>query len=122
MNMQFTNNLRAARLSSGLTQRELAEKLGVVPSCYANWEQGRTQPDLSALCRIVKILDLSFDELFEFDEISSRPISEKAPLSYEKISKTELSDNEKELLENFNLLPKNLQLLALKTLKVWAKG
>lgn len=122
MNTQFTNNLKAARLSSGLTQRELAEKLGVVPSCYANWEQGRTQPDLSALCRIVKILDLSFDELFGFDEISSRPVAEKAPLPDEKFSKAELSDNERELLENFNSLPKNLQLLALKTLKAWAKG
>ena len=41
----------------------VAEKLDVVESCYANWEQGRTQPDIENLRKLSQILNISIDEL-----------------------------------------------------------
>ena len=63
MDKAFCENLRDIRKSVGLTQRQVAEKLYVVESCYANWEQGRTEPNISMLRKLSKILNVSIDEL-----------------------------------------------------------
>ena len=36
MDKIFCNNLKLIRKVSGLTQKQVADKLGVVESCYAN--------------------------------------------------------------------------------------
>ena len=63
MDKIFCDNLKRARRSLGLTQKQVAEKLKVVESCYANWEQGRTEPSIYALRELGRILDVSVDEL-----------------------------------------------------------
>lgn len=63
MDKKFCDNLKAARKQLGLTQREVAEKLGVVESCYANWEQGRTEPNIEMLRNLGKLFDVSIDDL-----------------------------------------------------------
>ena len=63
MDKIFCNNLKEARKQIGFTQKMVAEKLDVVESCYANWEQGRTQPDIENLRKLSQILNISIDEL-----------------------------------------------------------
>ena len=46
-----------------MTQKEVAKKLGVVESCYANWEQGRTEPSISSLRKISIIFQINLDDL-----------------------------------------------------------
>lgn len=49
--------LEAARINAGLTQAEVAEKLGVSRSTVINWELHRTSPSVSqanALCALYK--------------------------------------------------------------------
>jgi transcriptional regulator with XRE-family HTH domain len=41
--------LRAARRGAGLTQKQLAEALGVEPITVSRWERGATTPDLEVL-------------------------------------------------------------------------
>lgn len=59
----FFQNLRTLRKSANLTQREMAQKLGVSRSCYTYYETGHTQPDLITLVRICRILEVSADSL-----------------------------------------------------------
>ena len=63
MDKQFCENLKLARLGSKMTQKQVALELGVVESCYANWEQGRTEPNISTLRDIARIFDISLDDL-----------------------------------------------------------
>lgn len=63
MDKLFCENLKYFRKDVGLTQKQVAEKLGVVESCYANWEQGRTEPPISMLRKLSKIFKVSIDEL-----------------------------------------------------------
>ena len=63
MDAQFCKNLRSARLEQELTQKQVALKLGVVESCYANWEQGRTEPNLEMLRQLSALLHVTVDEL-----------------------------------------------------------
>ena len=63
MDKQFCENLKNARKFANLTQAQVAIKLNVVESCYANWEQGRTEPNIDMLRKLTKILKISIDEL-----------------------------------------------------------
>ena len=37
--------------------------LNVVDSCYANWEQGRTEPNIEMLRKLSALLEVSLDDL-----------------------------------------------------------
>ena len=63
MDQQFCKNLKDARKTSGLTQKQVALSLRVVESCYANWEQGRTEPNVDMLRKLSLLLNVSLDEL-----------------------------------------------------------
>ena len=63
MDKKFCNNLKEIRKLCCLTQKQVADNLGVVESCYANWEQGRTEPSISMLRKICEIFVINIDEL-----------------------------------------------------------
>lgn len=63
MDKLFCNNLKEARKACGLTQKQVANALNIVESCYANWEQGRTEPNIEMLRNLSKILKISIDDL-----------------------------------------------------------
>ena len=69
MDIKFCENLKSVRLSCNLTQKQVAEKLGVVVSCYANWEQGRTEPSVEMLKRLAKIYQVTTDYLLGLTEL-----------------------------------------------------
>ena len=63
MDKIFCQNLKLCRRDCELTQKQVAQKLGVVESCYANWEQGRTEPNIEMLRKLGDIFQVSLDEL-----------------------------------------------------------
>lgn len=63
MDILFCENLKNIRKEKGLSQKQVALKLGVVESCYANWEQGRTEPSISMLRKLCQIFIINIDEL-----------------------------------------------------------
>ena len=60
---EFGARLKAARRAAGLTQKDLAEVLGITPTGYSKYEQGRADMPTSALVKTVKILRCSADKL-----------------------------------------------------------
>ncbi len=46
-----------------MTQKQVATSLNVVESCYANWEQGRTEPNIDMLRKLSEIFNVSLDDL-----------------------------------------------------------
>ncbi len=65
MDKIFCNNLKAIRKANNLTQKQVAEILCVVESCYANWEQGRTEPNIDSLRKLSVIFNVSLDDLIK---------------------------------------------------------
>lgn len=63
MDKLFCKNLKESRKACNLTQKEVATKLNVVESCYANWEQGRTEPNVEMLRKLGIIFNVSIDDL-----------------------------------------------------------
>ncbi|MBS6941575.1 MAG: helix-turn-helix domain-containing protein, partial [Slackia piriformis] len=57
-------NLREAR---GLTQRQLAERIGVTDKAVSKWESGRGLPDISLIENLAEALGVSVAELLTGD-------------------------------------------------------
>jgi transcriptional regulator with XRE-family HTH domain len=63
----LASNLRALRKKSGITQNQLAEDLGLQRTMISAYEDGRSEPRLSAIHTMSKIFDVSIDELMTWD-------------------------------------------------------
>ena len=63
--MELGNKIRALRYKAGLTQEQLAEKLGVGAQAVSKWENSVAMPDISLLPSISGVFGVSIDELFD---------------------------------------------------------
>lgn len=61
----FCENLKLLRTEKHLLQKEVAEKLGVPLSTYANWEQGRTEPSIEDIYKLFEVFETDANELFD---------------------------------------------------------
>ena len=61
--MSMGGNIRAARRAAGVTQVELAAKLGVNQKDVSRWEQGKQIPSTETLTKLCKFLDVSADNI-----------------------------------------------------------
>ena len=63
MTIETANRLYELRKQQGLSQEELAEKLGVSRQAVSKWERSEASPDTDNLIALAKIYGLSLDEL-----------------------------------------------------------
>ncbi len=70
--------IAACRKRKGLTQMELAEKLGVTDRSVSNWENGVCLPDASLYRLLCDILQISINELFAGEYICEEDYKRKA--------------------------------------------
>lgn len=63
-NIILSENIQKYRKKSGLTQEELAGKLGVTFQAVSKWENGRSAPDIMFLPKMADIFGCSIDEIF----------------------------------------------------------
>jgi putative transcriptional regulator len=63
-----TNRLKLARVASGLTQAELAERVGVTRQTIGLIEAGGYNPTLNLCLRLARVTGKSLDELFWTEE------------------------------------------------------
>lgn len=57
--------IKILRKRKGLTQHQLADKLGVTDKAVSKWERGLGTPDISMLNKLALILDIDTDNLLE---------------------------------------------------------
>ena len=57
--MNFHERLKEARKKAGMTQRALANKLGLKHNAVSNWEHGHSKPDLAMLGLVCSTLNVS---------------------------------------------------------------
>ncbi len=79
------NNLFNARKKKGLSQEEVAGKLGVSRQTISKWETDETLPDIRQSKRLAVLYGLSLDELIEFD-IDVKEIQEVIDRTSEVVS------------------------------------
>lgn len=63
----FNERLRELRTASGMSQVDLAEKLGVSKQSVSNWENDNIQPSIDMLLKISRTFNVSTDFLLGED-------------------------------------------------------
>lgn len=80
------------RKNKGLTQEQLAEKLGVTNKTVSRWETGKYMPDLSLLKPLSEELGITLNELLSGEKLEKEKIIESAEMSL--INTIDYTDNE----------------------------
>ena len=62
-------NISKYRKKSGLSQAELAQKIGVKNSTVSSWERGANAPDIETLFRICKLFNVTVADMFGCDTV-----------------------------------------------------
>lgn len=72
--MEIGCNINEARISKGLTQKQLAKKIHTLQPSIARAERGNSLPSLSFLLRVSKALKVHISELLKIDPRTSQEI------------------------------------------------
>ena len=63
MEQTMGKRIAAGRKSLGLTQDQIAEKLGVTAQAVSKWENDQSCPDIAMIPRLAELFGISTDEL-----------------------------------------------------------
>lgn len=89
MGENFNENLKNARLKKGLSQKDVAEKIGVAKSTYSLYESGSREPNVQTIKKISDILDVSADDLLG---INNEPTTLAAHFDGDEFTEDELDE------------------------------
>lgn len=84
MNIEIANRLVKLRKKHGLSQEELADKLGISRQAVSKWERAESSPDTDNLICLAKLYGVSLDELLDCDRDIDDIADEKRRDSEEK--------------------------------------
>jgi len=63
MFLHFANMIKELREEKGLTQRQLAEIIGLTSNAVYEWEKRGKQPNFETLCKLADFFNVSIDYL-----------------------------------------------------------
>jgi len=89
MGENFNENLKEARIKSGLSQKEVSENIGVAKSTYSLYESGNREPNVNTIKKIADVLNVSADTLLGIDE---EPTTMAAPFDGDEYTEDELDE------------------------------
>lgn len=71
--MTFAEKLKSIRKQAGMSQEQLAEKLGVSRQAVTKWETDAGIPDIENIMAISALFDISIDELLSNERGANKP-------------------------------------------------
>ena len=77
MNIEIANRLVQLRKAHGLSQEELAARLGLSRQAVSKWERAEASPDTDNLILLSRVYGVSIDELLRTEDEIPEPEPEK---------------------------------------------
>ena len=89
MGDNFNENLKNARERKGMSQKDVAEEIGVAKSTYSLYESGNREPNVQTIKRIADVLNVSADDLLGLND---EPITIAAHFDGDDFTEDELDE------------------------------
>ncbi len=67
MTMNIGYNIRRLRNENGMTQEQLASRMGVTSAAVSKWESGQSLPDITMVMPLARVFEVTTDELMGYD-------------------------------------------------------
>ena len=93
VDMTFAENLKMLRKQAGMSQEQLAEKIGVSRQAVTKWETGAGIPDIENIMAISALFDISIDDLLS-NERGSKKVVETEYL-YESVTEYDIDESKR---------------------------
>lgn len=97
----FANRLKWIREKRGMTQKQVAEYMGVSQQYYGRFEKGQGQPNLEALLKLRELFDESLEFLLGYYNLDKEG---NMLLSFLRIKKRVIDKKEERLKEFFDFI------------------
>lgn len=93
--------IASKRKEQGLTQLQLAKKLGITDRAVSKWETGKSLPDASLMPELCKLLKITINDLLCGEVVSVENYNEKAEKALlEMVKKEEMQNKKLMMYEN----------------------
>ena len=89
MGEHFNENLRAARERKNMTQKDVADNIGVAKSTYSLYESGNREPNVQTIKKLADLLNVSSDDLLGLNQ---EPTTIAAHFDGDDFTEDELED------------------------------
>lgn len=89
MGEHFNENLRAARERKNMTQKDVADNIGVAKSTYSLYESGNREPNVQTIKKLADLLNVSADDLLG---LTQEPTTIAAHFDGDDFTEDELED------------------------------
>ena len=89
MKLHLGKNIRENRRRMGLTQEQLADRLGVAFQSVSRWENGTTYPDMEKLPEIARLYGVTVDDLYREEIRAYANYAQRLVSVYEASDRTE---------------------------------
>lgn len=76
--MEISERLKQARITCGMTQKQVTERVMVSRVTLSHWENGKTLPDIASLISLSDIYQISLDELLKGDPKMTEKVKKDA--------------------------------------------
>lgn len=103
----LSDKLKAIRISKGLTQKQLAEIIGVSQNAIYNWENGKREPKFDTLRCIADALSVPVGYFIESISIGLMTDDDINALNYFRAHPEDAARNENELKTDLFEILKN---------------
>ena len=116
MNIETANRLYELRKKNGLSQEELADKLGISRQAVSKWERAEASPDTDNLILLAKLYGITLDELLNAEDAKDLALENQESDQLEEVvenKKEEPKENKKEEIKDDDeeLSPRNKMIL-----------
>lgn len=100
MNIEIANRLVNLRKEMGLSQEQLAEKIGVSRQAVSKWERSEASPDTDNIILLARLYNISLDELLRTEDDIPQAEETAEEVTEETAEEPEASGFEQEKTDN----------------------
>lgn len=61
----LNDRIKEARIKASLTQKQLAEKVGIATTTLSGYERGASDPDINTLCKIMDVVGVDANFIYQ---------------------------------------------------------
>ncbi|MCM1253825.1 MAG: DUF5680 domain-containing protein [Clostridium sp.] len=83
--MELWDRLQQLRKQNGLSQEELADKIGIARQTISKWENGQAVPELNGLIALSRLYGITIDSMVKGDDGCTLSLTHKAECGDERI-------------------------------------
>lgn len=92
----FNHNLSEIRMKRGISQKDMANSIGVAQSTYSLYEKGAREPNIDKIIKITEVLGVSADKLLGIEKNGFYVLYDRL----DEIDRAEINGTVKQMLKN----------------------